>query len=152
MILKNKNKAVNLKKRRGGFTLIELIVVIAVIAILASVMLPRFTGFTDSARKSAMTSDMRNYATGVSALIAQGDTVTPDAVKAMVGDLGGTFATANVKSEGDDTTATLATDSSADKTAYNPSGGDFKYTKEISGKSCVGTFDYEKNRVIIDIP
>ncbi len=147
MITANKKKALHSIK---GFTLIELIVVIAVIAILASVMLPRFTGFTDSARESAMTSDIRNYATGVSALIAQGDTVTPNAVENMVGDLGGTFTTAVVKSTGDTVADTLALP--AEAATYNPKGGDFQYSKVISGKTCTGTYDYEENRVIITVP
>ena len=40
----------NLKNRKG-FTLIELIVVIAIIAITAACTHPRFVGFSDSARK-----------------------------------------------------------------------------------------------------
>lgn len=41
------------KKRKGGFTLIELIVVIAILAILAAVAIPRLAGFSDSAKISA---------------------------------------------------------------------------------------------------
>lgn len=43
-------KMLNNKK---GFTLIELIVVIAILGILAAVLVPRVTGFTESARVSA---------------------------------------------------------------------------------------------------
>lgn len=43
-------KRMNNKK---GFTLIELIVVIAILAILALIAIPRFSGFTDKARKAA---------------------------------------------------------------------------------------------------
>ena len=44
-----------LKKRKSnkGFTLIELIVVIAIIAILSLLLVPRFLGFTESAKVSA---------------------------------------------------------------------------------------------------
>ncbi len=145
MVLSSKEK--KLLRGKDGFTLIELIVVIAVIAILASVMLPRFTGFTDSARESAMTSDIRNYATGVAALIAEGDAVTRANVEAMVGNLGGTFDATDVKSTGDTAADTLDSASPTD----NPSGGDFKYTKTISGKLCVGTYDYEQNRIKVDV-
>lgn len=59
---------------KKGFTLIELIVVIAIIAILAAVLIPRFTGFTDDARQKAAMSDARNILVAVEAMRANGDT------------------------------------------------------------------------------
>ncbi|MEI7884570.1 MAG: prepilin-type N-terminal cleavage/methylation domain-containing protein [Clostridia bacterium] len=58
-------------KNQQGFTLIELIIVIAVIAILAAVLLPRFLGFTEDAKFSAAKSDAKNLATAVEAIKAQ---------------------------------------------------------------------------------
>ena len=43
--------------RRAAFTLIELIVVLAIIAVLLVVLVPRFTGYIDSARETAAKSD-----------------------------------------------------------------------------------------------
>ena len=41
------------KNNKKGFTIVELVIVIAVIAILAAVLIPTFTGVTEKAQKSA---------------------------------------------------------------------------------------------------
>lgn len=63
-----------LKKRNGnkGFTLIELIVVIAILAILALLLVPRFAGFTDSAREQADEAAMKTIETAITTMLATG--------------------------------------------------------------------------------
>ena len=50
----------NLKKKKKGFTLIELMAVIAIIAILAAVLVPTVNGYITRAKKTAVITDVRN--------------------------------------------------------------------------------------------
>ena len=72
------NKQNNLLKNRKGFTLIELIVVIVIIGILAAIIIPRLSGFQDTAAKKADIATARTLATAAAAVYA--DTAAPVAV------------------------------------------------------------------------
>lgn len=48
------------KSNKKGFTIVELVIVIAVIAILAAVLIPTFTNVVTNAKKSAAMQDARN--------------------------------------------------------------------------------------------
>lgn len=58
-------------RKKKGFTLIELIVVIAILGILAAVLIPRFTGFQDKARSTQATTDAKNIATAIDSLYTE---------------------------------------------------------------------------------
>ena len=48
------------KMNRKGFTIVELVIVIAVIAILAAVLIPTFSGIVDKAKESAALQEVLN--------------------------------------------------------------------------------------------
>ena len=56
-----------LNKKKKGFTLIELMAVIAIVAILAAVLVPTVNGYINRARKSEVVTQLRNAANAIGA-------------------------------------------------------------------------------------
>ena len=61
-------------KHRAGFTIVELLIVIVVIAILAALSIVAYTGIQNRALASALKSDLRNGATQLGLIKAEDDT------------------------------------------------------------------------------
>lgn len=74
----------NLKRKKKGFTLIELIIVIAILGILAVVAIPKLGGFQTSAKKKADIVNAKRIAEGARLLIAEGTAVTEAKIKTRV--------------------------------------------------------------------
>lgn len=60
-----------IKQNEKGFTLVELVVVIAILVVLAALMVPRIIGSVDDARRSAAIGDARTIASEVATYNAQ---------------------------------------------------------------------------------
>ncbi|KXS45969.1 MAG: general secretion pathway protein G [Candidatus Frackibacter sp. T328-2] len=65
MISKLRERICNVAKREEGFTLIELMIVIAVLGILAGIAIPRFSGVQDKAEVAAVKSELKSIQTGL---------------------------------------------------------------------------------------
>lgn len=64
--------------KREGFTLIELVIVVAIIGLLAMIAVPRLTNLKDRAQVTAMKTDLRNLVTLEESYFAQNTKYTTD--------------------------------------------------------------------------
>jgi len=82
-------------KNESGFTLIELMIVIAIIGILAAIAIPQFSAYRTRSYNSAAQADLRNAATAQEAYQVDNQTYSA-AVANLVGATYGLFTSKNV--------------------------------------------------------
>ena len=84
------------KLNKKGFTIVELVIVIAVIAILAAVMIPTFGGIIKSANESAETQNVTNaYKQAYAAALADDGVVDDDEMTVTVNNVTYAFTMTN---------------------------------------------------------
>ena len=62
------------KKDSKGFTLVELVIVVAILAILVGILAPQYTKYVEKSRKSADVSNLENLVTAFKTAAADGST------------------------------------------------------------------------------
>ena len=93
----------NNKRGRGGFTLVELIVVLVILAILAALLIPALTGYIDKSKKSQVIAETRMLHQAIqtelsdfygssnwSPFIKNGETASADVSRLYLADKNGT--------------------------------------------------------------
>jgi prepilin-type N-terminal cleavage/methylation domain-containing protein len=115
------------KRDERGFTLIELMIVIAIIGILAAIAIPQFSAYRARSYNSAAQADLRNAATAQEAYFVDEDTYT-DVLDTLIGTTYGLYTSRNVN---------LTITSGASNQAYtmisNHPSGTATYTLEGPG-------------------
>jgi len=115
------------RKNEKGFTLIELMIVIAIIGILAAIAIPQFSAYRKRAYNSAANSDLKTACTAQEAYYVDNATYT-----ATVGNLTGSYGLYTSDSV---TIAISGADTSSYQMSAYHSSGDVTYTVKGPGGS-----------------
>jgi type IV pilus assembly protein PilA len=117
-----------MSKKEEGFTLIELMIVIAIIGILAAIAIPQFSAYRQRSFNASAESDLRNAATAQEAYFVDHQIYVPSPQTNLTGDKYGLYISSNVNMAGTGGT------NSYNMSAYN-SRGNKTYTLSGPGGS-----------------
>jgi type IV pilus assembly protein PilA len=104
------------KNNEKGFTLIELMIVIAIIGILAAIAIPQFAAYRQRSYNSASAADLRNATTAQEAYFVDNQSYS-SAIGALAGPTYGLYTSQNVR-----LSVSAATTSGYDMRSYHNKG------------------------------
>lgn len=82
------------KQRNKGFTLIELVIVVAILAILVGILAPQYTKYVEKSRKAADANNMEELVKAIQMYAIDGEhQLTDETIEIIIGPEGGTSTT-----------------------------------------------------------